>query len=80
MYLVNYIVTAGALIASREQVRTLFVSGLPMDAKPRELHLLFQAYKVSFVSGKEVMLYRGLFVCFMFVDDGYLFVILLPRS
>lgn len=29
------------------QVRTLFVSGLPMDAKPRELYLLFRAYKVS---------------------------------
>lgn len=28
-----------------EQVRTLFVSGLPMDAKPRELYLLFRAYK-----------------------------------
>lgn len=28
------------------KVRTLFVSGLPMDAKPRELYLLFRAYKV----------------------------------
>ncbi|KZS05183.1 putative RNA-binding protein with multiple splicing 2 [Daphnia magna] len=28
----------------RCQVRTLFVSGLPMDAKPRELYLLFRAY------------------------------------
>ncbi|KAK2184725.1 hypothetical protein NP493_255g02037 [Ridgeia piscesae] len=27
------------------QVRTLFVSGLPMDAKPRELYLLFRSYK-----------------------------------
>lgn len=26
------------------QVRTLFVSGLPMDAKPRELYLLFRSY------------------------------------
>ncbi|CAI4223138.1 unnamed protein product [Auanema sp. JU1783] len=26
-------------------VRTLFVSGLPMDAKPRELYLLFRAYR-----------------------------------
>ncbi|GFR76466.1 protein couch potato [Elysia marginata] len=34
-----------ALIAQHEQVRTLFVSGLPMDAKPRELYLLFRAYK-----------------------------------
>ncbi|XP_014783770.1 uncharacterized protein LOC106878922 isoform X14 [Octopus bimaculoides] len=32
-------------------VRTLFVSGLPMDAKPRELYLLFRAYKpVGFVT------------------------------
>ena len=30
------------------QVRTLFVSGLPMDTKPRELYLLFRAYEVSF--------------------------------
>lgn len=29
----------------QSQVRTLFVSGLPMDAKPRELYLLFRAYK-----------------------------------
>ncbi|GFO31624.1 RNA-binding protein with multiple splicing [Plakobranchus ocellatus] len=36
-----------ALIAQHEQVRTLFVSGLPMDAKPRELYLLFRAYKSS---------------------------------
>ncbi|XP_022667947.1 protein couch potato-like isoform X5 [Varroa destructor] len=28
-----------------DKVRTLFVSGLPMDAKPRELYLLFRAYK-----------------------------------
>ncbi|XP_036368350.1 protein couch potato isoform X15 [Octopus sinensis] len=33
------------------EVRTLFVSGLPMDAKPRELYLLFRAYKpVGFVT------------------------------
>ena len=25
----------------------MFVSGLPMDAKPRELYLLFRAYEVS---------------------------------
>uniref|UniRef100_A0A0K8SDT2 RRM domain-containing protein n=1 Tax=Lygus hesperus TaxID=30085 RepID=A0A0K8SDT2_LYGHE len=31
--------------ASEEEVRTLFVSGLPMDAKPRELYLLFRAYE-----------------------------------
>ncbi|CAJ0593928.1 unnamed protein product [Cylicocyclus nassatus] len=30
---------------SCSQVRTLFVSGLPMDAKPRELYLLFRAYR-----------------------------------
>ncbi|KAF0771248.1 Uncharacterized protein FWK35_00012815 [Aphis craccivora] len=30
---------------SNEFVRTLFVSGLPMDAKPRELYLLFRAYE-----------------------------------
>lgn len=36
----------------QDQVRTLFVSGLPMDAKPRELYLLFRAYKVSFASNQ----------------------------
>ncbi|CAO1439589.1 unnamed protein product [Diamesa serratosioi] len=30
--------------SNEEEVRTLFVSGLPMDAKPRELYLLFRAY------------------------------------
>ncbi|KAJ8723355.1 hypothetical protein PYW08_003267 [Mythimna loreyi] len=30
---------------TEEEVRTLFVSGLPMDAKPRELYLLFRAYE-----------------------------------
>jgi hypothetical protein len=29
----------------RRPVRTLFVSGLPMDAKPRELYLLFRGFK-----------------------------------
>jgi hypothetical protein len=28
-----------------DEVRTLFVSGLPMDAKPRELYLLFRSFK-----------------------------------
>merc|ERR1712045_660903 len=31
--------------SGEEEVRTLFVSGLPMDTKPRELHLLFRAYE-----------------------------------
>lgn len=31
--------------SGEEEVRTLFVSGLPMDTKPRELYLLFRAYK-----------------------------------
>ncbi len=29
------------------QVRTLFVSGLPTDIKPRELYLLFRPFKVK---------------------------------
>uniref|UniRef100_A0A8D3DFI6 RRM domain-containing protein n=1 Tax=Scophthalmus maximus TaxID=52904 RepID=A0A8D3DFI6_SCOMX len=34
-----------------EEVRTLFVSGLPLDIKPRELYLLFRPFKpVGFVS------------------------------
>lgn len=31
--------------SGEEEVRTLFVSGLPMDAQPRELYLLFRAYE-----------------------------------
>ncbi|XP_028832686.1 RNA-binding protein with multiple splicing-like [Denticeps clupeoides] len=30
---------------SDEEVRTLFVSGLPLDIKPRELYLLFRPFK-----------------------------------
>ena len=33
-----------------EEVRTLFVSGLPLDIKPRELYLLFRPFKVPFLS------------------------------
>ena len=29
----------------QDEVRTLFVSGLPSDVKQRELHLLFRAFK-----------------------------------
>lgn len=32
-------------VPGEEEVRTLFVSGLPMDTKPRELYLLFRAYE-----------------------------------
>ncbi|KAI0985602.1 hypothetical protein GJ496_007102 [Pomphorhynchus laevis] len=33
------------LLPDSSSVRTLFVSGLPMDAKPRELYLLFRQFK-----------------------------------
>lgn len=36
---------ATATMNGGDQVRTLFVSGLPFDAKPRELYLLFRAYR-----------------------------------
>ncbi|KAH9493027.1 hypothetical protein Btru_022560 [Bulinus truncatus] len=38
-------VRPAVITAPGSEVRTLFVSGLPMDAKPRELYLLFRAYK-----------------------------------
>lgn len=43
-----------------EEVRTLFVSGLPMDTKPRELYLLFRGYKgyessLLKIMGKQVI-------------------------
>ncbi|CDQ82222.1 unnamed protein product [Oncorhynchus mykiss] len=34
-------------VSIEEEVRTLFVSGLPVDIKPRELYLLFRPFKVS---------------------------------
>ncbi|XP_023344633.1 protein couch potato isoform X3 [Eurytemora carolleeae] len=34
-----------SLSVAEEEVRTLFVSGLPMDTKPRELYLLFRSYE-----------------------------------
>ena len=33
-----------------DEVRTLFVSGLPSDVKQRELHLLFRSYKGNLTS------------------------------
>lgn len=38
-------VNTSVSVAGEEEVRTLFVSGLPMDTKPRELYLLFRAYE-----------------------------------
>merc|ERR1712029_620607 len=38
-------VNTAVSVAGEEEVRTLFVSGLPMDAKPIELYLLFRAYE-----------------------------------
>lgn len=37
------------------QVRTLFVSGLPLDIKPRELYLLFRPFKVPFLYFKTLL-------------------------
>uniref|UniRef100_H0VM93 RNA binding protein, mRNA processing factor n=1 Tax=Cavia porcellus TaxID=10141 RepID=H0VM93_CAVPO len=37
--------TPGEANLQEEEVRTLFVSGLPLDIKPRELYLLFRPFK-----------------------------------
>ncbi|XP_050578827.1 protein couch potato-like isoform X5 [Bombus affinis] len=43
--------SVNTVATGEDEVRTLFVSGLPMDAKPRELYLLFRAYEpVGFVT------------------------------
>jgi len=42
-------VNTAVSVAGEEEVRTLFVSGLPMDTKPRELYLLFRAYEKRWV-------------------------------
>lgn len=49
------------------QVRTLFVSGLPMDARPRELYLLFQGYKVY----DALILHRKPFLHALRCCDGF---------
>ena len=36
------------------QVRTVFVSGLPMDVRPREIYLLFRPYSVSWTEYQTV--------------------------
>ncbi|XP_062512284.1 RNA-binding protein, mRNA-processing factor 2a-like [Corticium candelabrum] len=38
-------VAEAAECARDEEIRTLFVSGLPLDVKPRELYLLFRCFK-----------------------------------
>lgn len=45
------------------QVRTLFVSGLPMDAKPRELYLLFRAYEVRVFVRVGVYIHIYVYTC-----------------
>lgn len=37
--------SVNTVATGEDEVRTLFVSGLPMDTKPRELYLLFRAYE-----------------------------------
>ncbi|XP_054983676.1 RNA-binding protein with multiple splicing 2 [Sorex araneus] len=50
----------GAGCAPEEEVRTLFVSGLPVDIKPRELYLLFRPFKgyegslIKFISRQPI--------------------------
>jgi RNA recognition motif-containing protein len=55
------------------QVRTLFVSGLPVDTKPRELYLLFRAYpgyessllKITQKNGKTASVRNGASVVYV---------------
>lgn len=56
------------------QVRTLFVSGLPMDAKPRELYLLFRAYEVSFPVYSFLRCHCFAEKCFLFFAS-YIFLL-----
>ena len=41
------------------QVRTLFVSGLPMDVRPREIYLLFRTYNGYAGSSLKLMAKHG---------------------
>ena len=41
------------------QVRTLFVSGLPMDVRPREIYLLFRTYDGYAGSSLKLMAKHG---------------------
>lgn len=49
------------IISFQHQVRTLFVSGLPLDTKSRELYLLFRGFKVSFICFPNIRLFAPLF-------------------
>nr|XP_033771502.1 RNA-binding protein with multiple splicing isoform X1 [Geotrypetes seraphini] len=42
---VNFVAQGLYTVAYSKEVRTLFVSGLPLDIKPRELYLLFRPFK-----------------------------------
>lgn len=55
------------------QVRTLFVSGLPMDAKPRELYLLFRGFKVKNNWLKQFVFLQMMFdtICSVHVTPTY---------
>ncbi len=43
----------------QEELRTLFVSGLPQDVKEREFYLLFQGFSGKFIQ-KVVFFYNSL--------------------
>jgi hypothetical protein len=53
--------------ALEEEVRTLFVSGLPVDIKPRELYLLFRPFKGH--EGSLIKLTSGQPVGFVIFDS-----------
>lgn len=57
------------------QVRTLFVSGLPMDVRPREIYLLFRTYNGYTGSSLKLMAKHGKIpqVCGNFIKMGTVF-------
>lgn len=59
---IHHVIKSFFMLSFCLQVRTLFVSGLPVDIKPRELYLLFRPFKVSNMVYLETeMMYFQLF-------------------
>ena len=61
----------------QDEVRTLFVSGLPSDVKQRELHLLFRAYKGKYKILPKIFLPR-IFLVNVIRFDPHLTTVLAP--
>uniref|UniRef100_A0A3P8VLQ7 RNA binding protein, mRNA processing factor 2a n=1 Tax=Cynoglossus semilaevis TaxID=244447 RepID=A0A3P8VLQ7_CYNSE len=64
-------------VSMEEEVRTLFVSGLPVDIKPRELYLLFRPFKgyegsLIKLTSKQVRFFTSVGVAVLTINRQFL--------